>query len=299
MSLVRIQSKLNHLANEIESEWKNLAYDQALFPDLSARHLLKFSDYQAPSLSEMSRELANMSLPVQTFNGHDFSDFPLTLVRTERFCIDIYYWNRSDTGIHDHHFHGAFKILKGSSMQVRYEFKTKVEHGLYLSEGELKQVSAKRLNHGDVQSITKYDNFIHQVFHVEIPTITLCIRTPAITSEKNLSAYIYPKYKITMNDLSINKSKWLQLLKVKLLANENASEEIPLSNEEIVYSIYNSIKQRYVLDPLVFQYLSEHLLKNNFATDFIETCNQSNKTEEKLRKLAIMTYIESLKAGIK
>lgn len=297
MGLSAFQTRLMQLADVLDQEWKELAYKQSAFPDLSAKHLKSLKDFSVPSFSEIASQLATIDLPPQTFNGLDFSDFPLTLVRKENFCIDIYFWNRSDTGIHDHHFHGAFKILAGSSMQVNYEFKTKIEHGMYLSEGELQQTSAKNLNQGDVEAIHKHDRFIHQVFHVEIPALTLCIRTPVVLSEAPLSVYMYPKYKIPMKKLDINKYKWLLGLRVRLQMNEVITEEVPLSNDEIINTLYKSMAKRDILDPLVFDFLSAHLSARDFATDFISICKKSETTELKLKRLAIISYLESQKAA--
>jgi hypothetical protein len=61
------------------------------------------------------------------------------------------------------------------------------------------------LSVGDVHRIHPQDEFIHQVIHLEKPTVTLCLRTDNLPG-MNLWSFILPKYKILYKDFDENQS---------------------------------------------------------------------------------------------
>ena len=197
ISLQTLQTELFEMANIIENRWKVSAYNLDIFSDLCYEELEKYSLNFNLGLDKILHELPNVELPMQTFPNGEFSDFPLTLVRTDKILIDIYFWFKSDTSIHNHHFCGAFKIIGGDSYQVSYRFdKTKtISPGL--DEGVMTQIGNEHLTLGSVNTIKLKDNFIHHVFHLGKPTITLCVRTPFLDNE-NLSTFLYPKYRVVL-----------------------------------------------------------------------------------------------------
>src|SRR6476646_5091233 len=52
---------------------------------------------------------------IQNYKQLEFSDLPLTLSRGEHCFIDLYFWRRRPTVIHNHHFSGAFMCLEGNN----------------------------------------------------------------------------------------------------------------------------------------------------------------------------------------
>lgn len=298
MNFKHFQNEVIQLLNNINSSWEKKNCDPAVFPEICSTHLHNFNSDYIPNLKDVGEELPGMDLPAQTFNNMEFSDFPLTLARNELFCIDLYFWDHSDTGVHDHHFMGAFKIIDGSSMQIQYEFLPEKEHGSFLTEGKLKQTSCTNLNRGDVQPIQKYENFIHQIFHIELPTITLCVRTHASYDEMPLSVYLYPKYKIQMKRLELVKHKWLLSLAARLKLNQAIIEQSPLTMDETANVIYKYISKREMIHPQVFDYLIKQNESKEFFADFIAACKQAETNMNKLKKLAIITFLESKKQSI-
>jgi hypothetical protein len=62
------------------------------------------------------------SIATQNYQSFDFSDLPLTIARGESCFIDLYFWRRRPTTIHNHHFSGAFMDLLGKNVDLEFSF---------------------------------------------------------------------------------------------------------------------------------------------------------------------------------
>lgn len=131
--------------------------------------------------------------PRQSFPRTEFSDLPLTLWREASYFLDLYIWIRSDTDIHDHHFAGAFRILRGSYLQIEYAFEGPVEALPELQRGVLRSQRNRQLGAGETQEIALGSGFIHQVFHGNVPCVTLCLRSNV--TEPHLHSYVFPRWR--------------------------------------------------------------------------------------------------------
>jgi hypothetical protein len=140
----------------------------------------------------------------QNFRQLEFSDLPLTLSRGENCFIDIYFWRRRPTVIHNHHFSGAFMCLDGNNVDLEFEFKKSKKVGKYHDIGSLELVSTRNLKAGDVATIAPLDKFIHQNHHQAELTVNLCFRTPEI-GEKNLSNYLFSGLRFEKNPVLIGR----------------------------------------------------------------------------------------------
>lgn len=115
---------------------------------------------------------------IKFYKENNFGEYPVTLFRNEIFFIDAYIWQTQDTSIHNHSFVGAFKVLQGASLETQYSFKqTKENTAVNLKYGHFKQKKKGVLKTGDSEKIMLGDQYIHQVWHLEKPTITLCLRS--------------------------------------------------------------------------------------------------------------------------
>ena len=115
-------------------------------------------------------------------NGR-FGQPPVTLFAHERFVIDAYFWHTATTSIHDHGFSGAFAVVEGSSLHARYSFKQTQTYSDFVSEGTLSQDDFELLKVGDIRPIQSGNGFIHSVFHLENPSLSLCVRTTGESAE--------------------------------------------------------------------------------------------------------------------
>jgi hypothetical protein len=166
------------LGNRVEEAWRRADYSDSSFPNI-AKSAIEEADFlkDLDPESILSWVLTTPVLPQQQDTMGRFGQPPVTLFYGPRFCIDVYFWMESTTTIHDHGFCGAFTVLQGSSVQTRYLFKNRREINPYFYAGELSCEGAEMLRLGEVRAIHPGEEFIHSVFHLEHPSVTLCIRT--------------------------------------------------------------------------------------------------------------------------
>lgn len=127
---------------------------------------------------------------IQNYASLQFSDFPVTLAMGEHCFLDLYFWRRRPTTIHNHHFTGAFQCLEGINVDLEFEYLKGESLGRYHDLGELKLKGSRTLVKGDIAEIDLLDKFIHQNHHQAELTINACFRTPDI-GNVNLSNYLY------------------------------------------------------------------------------------------------------------
>jgi len=116
-------------------------------------------------------------LPRQEDPGATFGEPPLTLFRSDRFFVSALYWLDGTTSIHQHSFSGAFRVLCGSSLHVAYDFDVREALSDQLRLGSLDRHAPEVLRCGDVRTIQYGDAFIHSLFHLDRPSVTVVIRT--------------------------------------------------------------------------------------------------------------------------
>jgi hypothetical protein len=122
--------------------------------------------------------------------------------------VDVYYWRRRPTVIHDHHFMGAFQCLYGKNLDFSFKFKSTKKLGKFHALGSLELMREKVLSPGEVVRIDYLDKFIHQNHHHTDLTVNLCFRIPE-QKGKGLSNYLYSGLKYEKNAPLINKTERL------------------------------------------------------------------------------------------
>jgi len=281
------QEKLKDLISRIETKWAKSNDDLDLLPGICAQELEEFQLNFTPDLNTLIKEMPELDLPIQNFTQNQFSDYPLTLVRSNKLLADIYFWYKSDTSIHNHHFCGAFKVIAGESFQINYEFKKQHSISEGLDVGELIKVQNKHLKLGAVQSIKRRDQFIHHVFHIGKPTVTLCIRTPSFQDEA-LAAFIYPKYRITLGPLTVNQLKWLHGIQMQLEESPGITPEVPWTDAEVLLFLYRAMNLNLSLKSVTYDYLKSYLLDKKFLPDFFELSEAQTKINLKVKMMSSM-----------
>lgn len=126
----------------------------------------------------------------QNYASFQFSDLPVTIAMGEHCFLDLYFWRRRPTTIHNHHFTGAFQCLEGINVDLEFQYTKELGLGLYHDLGQLRPRHSRTLVKGDIAPIDLLDKFIHQNHHQAELTINACFRTPDI-GEVNLSNYTY------------------------------------------------------------------------------------------------------------
>src|SRR5688572_6537914 len=114
---------LARIGEDIERRWAARNYRRQYFEHIAAECLLAASfDRQFDEEEIIAWVNSAASLPQQLDPRSNFGQPPLTVWRTDRFVVDLYFWVDTETSIHDHSFSGAFTNLMGQSLNCTYQF---------------------------------------------------------------------------------------------------------------------------------------------------------------------------------
>ena len=153
---------------------------------LSSAKLHESFDFQELVKASFDRKKA----PDQYFKHLEFSDLPITVARGENCFVDLYFWRRRPTVIHNHHFMGSFQCLTGNNVDLEFKFLESKKLTKYISLGKVQELHARILKPGDIAEINYLDKFIHQNHHQADLTINLCFRTPQ-ESKSHISNFLF------------------------------------------------------------------------------------------------------------
>ena len=163
------------LGAAIQSEWRAKNFRYAEFPEIADR-LLRENPPHVQYTDIIRWILRTDSAPEQDL-GSDFGQPPITLFRAPQFHIEALFWLDGTTLIHQHSFSGAFHVLAGSSIQSRYDFHKRETISPRLLLGEVQLRDSEYLSEGDTQQILAGSQFIHSLFHLDRPSVTIVVRT--------------------------------------------------------------------------------------------------------------------------
>jgi hypothetical protein len=99
------------------------------------------------------------------------------LFQGPRFYIEALFWLSGTTDIHEHAFSGAFAVLSGSSVHSHWRFIPERTINSRMLCGRMDRVSTEILRPGSVQPINSGNQLIHQLFHLDLPSVTIVVRT--------------------------------------------------------------------------------------------------------------------------
>ncbi len=159
----------------IEADWRAEGNVCEAFPEIvwqrtAGLDLTPFGDIaNVPELLETAA-ISSLQLP------STFSDLYFKLYDNGKFWIEVLNWWGSDINVHDHNFSGVQFQLKGRSLNVIYRFESEISTP-GLSVGELFVASAEMWNEGDRSIVRPGSVQPHNVSHLDVPTVSLLIRT--------------------------------------------------------------------------------------------------------------------------
>ncbi len=181
---------LVRIGEDIERRWAARDHRHNSFPGIAAESLFAASFHQQFDEEEIIDWVSRATtLPKQLDPRSNFGQPPVTVWRSGGFVVDVYFWVDTETSIHDHSFAGAFTNLSGQSLNCTYRFEqaAPADEGVLL--GSLRLDRSEHLKPGDICTITAGPKFIHRVWHLDCPTITLVART--ITRHPGLRQFSY------------------------------------------------------------------------------------------------------------
>jgi len=181
----------NDLGMLIEQTWKDRNYDEGVFPEIATQALAQVDAVKEISPRDIIHCLqTDGEVPRQ--RKDQFSDLPLTVFHKPRFRIDVYFWLDGTTTVHQHSFCGAFQVLAGSSIHSQYGFERDQAINPQFSTGEVLFKSVELLKERDIRPILPGRQFIHSLFHLDRPSVTITVRTHECLSALPQFDYLKP-----------------------------------------------------------------------------------------------------------
>jgi hypothetical protein len=116
-------------------------------------------------------------LPKQRKVSDQFGQPPTVMFSSAGLEVHVLTWIDGTTSIHQHGFDGAFRVLQGSSLHAEYSFhqSDQLADG-HLLVGDLTMLRSEVLTSGAVRPIPAGPEFIHSLFHLERPSVTIVVR---------------------------------------------------------------------------------------------------------------------------
>jgi hypothetical protein len=184
---------VRQLGEEVEDAWGSADHAIDAFASIATRSVERFALHEQFNLDEIGEWLSETGdLAGQLDPKSRFGNPAITLWRNSRFLIDIYFWIDPETALHDHGFAGAFTNLAGESLHCVYDLDSVEEPapGVILSSLDLQTV--ERLDKGSIRPILGGRKFVHRVWHISRPTVTMCVRTAGSGLGLGQYTYFYP-----------------------------------------------------------------------------------------------------------
>jgi hypothetical protein len=167
---------IDELGRAVEADWSAQDYDPHRLPEVAVRRLSAAGLHHELRPAEVLAWALRGEHPEQFDKRSIFGQPPLTLFRSRRFIIDALFWLDGTTNIHDHSFAGAFQVLAGSSIETTFRFDPSRTVDGQIFFGKLNLLESALRRTGDVQPITIGSSYIHSLFHLERPSVTILIR---------------------------------------------------------------------------------------------------------------------------
>ncbi len=171
-----MKSYFDQLGRTVQKRWQQKNFSLESFPEIASSAMVESPPSESVDLEEMIHEfLINDDQPFQSQSG--FGQPELVAFNHSRFYIQILFWLEGTTDVHQHEFSGAFHVMSGSSIHAEYEFETAHPVTPYLSVGDLQMKKIALLETGRTVPISSGRRCIHSLFHLDMPSVTVVIRT--------------------------------------------------------------------------------------------------------------------------
>jgi hypothetical protein len=187
------------LGTHVDQRWTAVGRLDDLLPDIAADALreIPVPGSLTPE-SILTLVTSGGHLPRQRSGFDPFGQPPAIMYRGDGLEIQAITWIDGTTSIHQHGFDGAFRVMWGSSLHVPYGF----ERGETLADGHmiagsLAMERSEILWTGDVRTIASGFEFIHALFHLERPSVTVVIRN-------SWSDHPFPQYEYRLPGIGVD-----------------------------------------------------------------------------------------------
>jgi len=171
-----VNTFFTELGRTVLRRWKAERFDLARFPAIAQAALDERPPTTHVDVAAFVREfLLNDEQALQTQSG--FGQPEIVAYYHPKFYVQVLFWMDGTTDIHQHAFSGAFHVLAGSSIHARYALANAEAINPHFYVGDVRMQSIELLATGRTEPIVAGDGFVHALFHLETPSITVVVRT--------------------------------------------------------------------------------------------------------------------------
>jgi hypothetical protein len=164
------------LGREVLARWKKRNFCLADFPKIATDILKEKPPSDHVDLETLISDfLFNDEQPFQTQSG--FGQPELVVYDNPRFYIQVLFWLDGTTDIHQHEFSGAFHVMRGSSIHADFDFEKPQAISTHFRVGDLRMTGIELLDTGCTVPIVSGRAHIHSLFHLDMPSVSVVIRT--------------------------------------------------------------------------------------------------------------------------
>jgi hypothetical protein len=182
------------LGAELEAAHRRIHHDEDGFAALSQRVVREARLHERFDLRRLVDDVIRHPRTLE-ISESSFGQPPVTVYRSRSFYIELLFWLEGTTAIHQHAFTGTFQVIAGSSLHTTYEWRTERRLGARFEVGRARRIASERLRPGDCHVISSGDRFIHALFHLEYPSISLVVRTPFDERARPQYSYELPGFR--------------------------------------------------------------------------------------------------------
>jgi hypothetical protein len=181
------------LGERIERAWLSRNYNEEIFPQLALDELERDPPFGQVETTDLIDWTFGPCHEFQQPGGNElFGEPPVMLYQAPRFYIEALFWFSGTTAIHQHGFSGAFTVLAGSSVHSHWRFAPERTINSRMLCGRLERVATEILRPGSMRPIYPGNRLIHQLFHLEMPSVTLVLRTSGEKNHLPQFSYLLP-----------------------------------------------------------------------------------------------------------
>jgi hypothetical protein len=164
------------LGARLEEAHRAAHHDEDAFAELSREAVAAAAMHERFDLAALVEEVLRHARTLDEA-PNPFGQPPITVYRGRAFYIEILFWLEATTAIHQHGFTGTFQVISGSSLHTTYEWTTERTVSSRLEIGRARRVASEILRRGDAHVILAGDRFVHALFHLEHPSVSMVVRT--------------------------------------------------------------------------------------------------------------------------
>lgn len=184
------------LGTRVQREWTAKNCDEKLFSAVAEAVL---RDWRYEGRFDLARLLKTMVDHPSLLPEVDdrFGDVSLKAFLGRGFFVQVLVWMDGSMDIHQHSFSGAFRVLEGSSVHSRYQFRAERSINSRFKIGRAELTDLEVLKRGDVRTIEAGGDLSHSLIHIERPSVTVVVRT-------HFEPWSAPQYGIDLPDVQVD-----------------------------------------------------------------------------------------------